>query len=206
MPAEAAFGDRAKLADEDVLRAQMYRLLSSFLTAVPSAHLLTAGASLEGDDSELGTAIGTFAQLCRQTDVGAAEREYHDLFIGVGRGELLPYASYYLTGFLHEKPLAKLRQDMEALGLQAPAEQTEPEDHVAAITEMMAGLIDGTLSAPLPLDRQKQIFEAHLHSWAPHFFRDLEGAKSSVLYAALGKIGREFLRIEAAAFSMTEAA
>ena len=206
MPAEAAFDDRANLADEDALRAQLYRLLSSFMTTAPTAELLEAGALLEGDDSDLGQCINTFAHLCKQTDASAAEREYHDLFIGVGRGELLPYASYYLTGFLHEKPLAKLRQDMEALGLEANKDQTEPEDHIAAITEMMAGLIDGSLRTALTLDEQKKLFEAHLHSWAPHFFRDLEGAKSSVLYAALGKIGRVFLEIEAAAFSMTEAA
>ena len=128
--------------------------------------------------------------------------EYNALFIGVGRGELLPYGSYYLTGFLHEKPLAQLRGDMAELGIEADPKATEPEDHAASVLEMMAGLIDGRFGAPLAIEQQQKFFDAHVGSWIPVFFRDLEGASASVLYAALAQVGTRFLEIEAEAFRL----
>lgn len=193
------------ISEEDALRAHLYRLLASYMTGPPSAALLKAGAALEGDESDLGKAIGTFAHLCSRTSEETVDREYHDLFVGVGRGELLPYGSYYLTGFLNEKPLAKLRNAMREFGIERDEEAVEPEDHIASLCEMMAGLIDGSLrpdGEPITLAQQKEFYDAHVSSWGPHFFRDLEAAKSSVLYAGLGSVGRVFLEIETTAFSM----
>ena len=192
------------VAPEDLLRAQLYRLLAHFLSAPPGQTELEKSAALTGDASALGTAVSGFAQLSARITPDKAAEEYHDLFIGVARGELLPYGSYYLTGFLHEKPLSKLRADLAALGIESDPDVTEPEDHIAALTETMAGLIDGSLSERLSLAEQKAFFATHIGSWAPYFFRDLEGAKSSVLYAALGTIGRIFLEIEEAAFAMVQ--
>ena len=132
----------------------------------------------------------------------AVKDEYHTLFIGVGRGELLPYASYYLTGFLNEKPLAKLRNDMAERGVTRSADTSEPEDHAASVLEIMAGLIDGRFGAPATIEQQKEFFDAHVGSWMDVFFRDLAGASSSVLYAALAEVGAQFLEIETAAFRM----
>ncbi len=128
--------------------------------------------------------------------------EFHDLFVGLVRGELVPYGSYYLTGFLHEKPLAKLRQDMSRLGVVREQNVAEPEDHIASLCEMMAGFIDGSLGRPLALEEQKAFFSAHIGNWAPVLFRDMEAAKASILYAMLGSIGRVFLDIEERAFAM----
>lgn len=200
---EATRGMNETLAQEDVLRAQMYAFLARLLAAPPDAALLESVSKMEGDDSVIGKAMGSFARLAERTDPSAAAQEYNDLFIGLARGELLPYGSYYLTGFLHEKPLAKLRNDMSALGIERSADVKEPEDHIAALMDMMAGLITGEFGAPAPLAEQKKFFEAHISPWAGHFFADLEGAKSSVLYAALGSIGRSFMEIEATAFSMS---
>ena len=107
-----------------------------------------------------------------------------------------------MTGFLHEKPLAKLRQDMDRLGLQRDPEAKEPEDHVASVLEMMAGFIDGSYGTPASLEQQKQFYDTHLGPWMQTFFRDLEGAKASVLYATLGSVGRAFIEIEETAFEM----
>jgi TorA maturation chaperone TorD len=192
-----------ELASEDVLRAQMYRFLARLLAAPPDAALLKTVAGMEGDETDLGKAMLSFAKMASKSNLPQTEEEYHDLFIGVARGELLPYGSYYLTGFLHEKPLAKLRNDMGRLGIARGAEHKEPEDHIAALMDMMAGLITGEFGDPAPLSEQKKFFEAHISSWASHFFADLEGAKSSVLYAAVGTIGRSFMEIEATAFSMS---
>jgi len=191
-----------RIAPEDLLRAQCYRLIARFLSAPPSAADLERAAALSGDDSDLGRAVATFARVCAGSDAAGIASEYHDLFIGLARGELVPYGSYYLTGFLHEKPLAKLRQDMARLGVEREADVSEPEDHIASLCEMMAGFIDGSLARPLSLEEQKAFFKTHIGSWAPVLFRDMETAKASVLYATLGSVGRIFLDIEEGAFSM----
>ncbi len=206
MPVEEAtraMSDVGTLASEDALRAQMYRFLARLLSAPADESLLKSISEMEGDETALGKAMLSFAKMAQKVDLTQAEEEYHDLFIGVSRGELLPYGSYYLTGFLHEKPLSKLRNDMARLGIARDADHKEPEDHIASLMDMMAGLITGEFGDPAPLAEQKTFFEAHISSWASHFFADLEGAKSSVLYAALGSIGRSFMEIEATAFSMS---
>jgi len=190
------------IADEDVLRAHLYRMLAGYLGHPPNQHALGAAASMTGDDSELGSAIQSFGRIARGVSVDQVDREYHDLFIGLGRGELLPYASYYLTGFLMEKPLAKLRVDMDRLGMARSENVKEPEDHIAALMDMMAGLILGAFAESGDVAAQKQFFDDHIGLWAGHFFKDLEGAKSSVFYSALGTIGRVFMDIEETAFSM----
>jgi len=190
------------VAAEDLLRAQCYRLLARFLSKPPSASELRAGAALRGDDSELGRAITAFARVCAGSDAASVANEFQDLFIGLARGELVPYGSYYLTGFLHEKPLAKLRLDMARLGVAREANVAEPEDHIASLCEMMAGFIDGSLGRPFSLEEQKAFFDTHVGSWAPVLFRDMEVAKASVIYATLGSVGRIFLEIEEGAFAM----
>ena len=149
---------------EDQLRAHLYRLLARFLSAPPSPATLEVGAALSGDDSELGRAIAAFAHVCARSQAATVAEEYHDLFIGLVRGELVPYGSYYLTGFLHEKPLAKLRQDMGRLGVERDPDVLEPEDHIASLCEMMAGFIDGSLGRALSLEEQKAFFTAHIGS------------------------------------------
>lgn len=190
--------------EEDVTRAQIYGLLASLLAAPASAETLASLAGLQGDDSPLGQALATLGRLARGVGAEEVAREYHDLFIGVGRGELLPYGSYYLTGFLNEKPLAKLRGRMAELGIERDPSVKEPEDHVAALMDMMAGLIMGAFGAPQDLSGQKRFFDDHIGAWAPHFFRDLEGAAGSRFYAPVGALGRVFLEIEAAAFGMVD--
>jgi TorA maturation chaperone TorD len=180
----------------------MYRLLARFLSGPPTAGDLRAAAALKGDGSALARTISAFAHLAGRAHPAIVKEEYQELFFGLGRGELVPYGSYYLTGFLQEKPLAKLRQDMERLGIAREAEVRDPEDHIASLCEMMAGLIEGQFGRPLPLPEQRRFFETHLGSWAGYFFRDLEAAKSSVLYSALGSVGRTFLEIEEGAFAL----
>ena len=190
------------LAEEERLRAELYALLSRLLAKPPSQDDLDQLATLSGDASDIGQGIAALARLAAQTPAKAAEREYNKLFIGLGRGELLPYGSYYLTGFLNEKPLALLRRHMAKLGIARNADVKEPEDHIATLCEMMAGLIRGDFGGPLPLEDQEAFFNSHIAPWAEHFFTDLEGAETSLFYAPVGKIGRAFLRIEFEAFRM----
>lgn len=188
--------------EEDLLRARLYAFLSELLMRPPDGERLAGLGKLTGDDTELGRGIAALARVAAGTSAEAVEREYHELFIGIGRGELVPYGSYYLTGFLNEKPLARLRQAMGELGIERVPSVKEPEDHIGALMEMMAGLITGTFARPLPVAEQREFFNAHVGSWAGYFFRDLEKARASVLYAPVGTIGRVFMDIEAAAFAM----
>jgi len=196
---EAALQD---VAEEDILRADAYDLLGALLARPPDRALIDRVAALSGDASPIGQAIGALSRVARATTEQAAEREYHALFIGLARGELLPYASYYLTGFLHEKPLALLREDMGRLGIARAERVHEPEDNIASLCEMMAGLIRGRFGAPADLATQRDFWNRHLGPWAGHFFSDLEGAKGSVLYAPVGALGRAFMEIERDAFRM----
>ena len=121
----------------------------------------------------------------------------------LGRGELLPYASYYLTGFLNEKPLAALRNDMSARGLSRAPNVFEPEDNIASLMEMMAGMIVGRFGRVASIEEQRTFFNAHIGSWATHYFSDLQAAKSSILYGSIGAVGLAFMDIEKEAFRMT---
>ncbi|MGB0439652.1 MAG: TorD/DmsD family molecular chaperone, partial [Paracoccaceae bacterium] len=112
------------------------------------------------------------------------------------------YASYYLTGFLNEKPLAQLRQDMTVQGLARSDTVFEPEDNIASLMEMMAAMIVGRFGEPKPIEVQKLFFNKHIAPWAGHFFADLEAAKGSVFYAPVGTVGRALIDIESEAFRM----
>ncbi|MEL0438086.1 TorD/DmsD family molecular chaperone [Phycobacter sp. K97] len=191
------------VSEEDRLRADLYNFLGLILAAPPDGFLLGQTAGLEGDDTDLGVAINALAKIAKLSKPAAVEREFNKLFIGLGRGELLPYASYYLTGFLNEKPLAQLRRDMAARGMTRAANVYEPEDNIASLMEMMGALIAGRFGAPASLADQKTFFNTHIGPWAGHFFSDLEKAKNSVLYASVGAVGRVFMEIEAEAFRMS---
>ncbi|MCZ0812710.1 MAG: TorD/DmsD family molecular chaperone [Pseudomonadota bacterium] len=192
------------IAQEDRLRADLYDFLGVLLAGPPNQTLLDQSAKLSGDETDLGTAIGALSRIAQHTRQPAVEREFNALFIGLGRGELLPYASYYLTGFLNEKPLAALRRDMAARSMTRAENVYEPEDNIASLMEMMAGMITGRFGAPpASLSDQKTFFNKHVGPWAGHFFSDLEAAKNSVFYAPVGAVGRVFMDIEAEGFRMS---
>ena len=192
-----------EISAEDRLRADLYNYLGLMLARPADQMLLDQTAGLSGDESAMGQAISGLARVAKASKVKAVEREFNALFIGLGRGELLPYASYYLTGFLNEKPLARLRQDMSVLQVARADNVFEPEDSIASLMETMGALIIGRFGEPVPLEKQRTFFNNHIAPWASHFFSDLEAAKSSVLYASVGAVGREFMNIEREAFRMT---
>ncbi len=193
---------KAVISEENTMRANLYGLLGSLLFVSPSSQALTSMQDLSGDETEMGQAFNTLAKLASATDMKTALEEYNGLFIGMGRGELLPYASYYLTGFLNEKPLAKLRNSMAKLHIARSDETKEPEDHIGSLFQMMAGLITGSYGVPAGIAEQREFFDTHIEPWASHFFKDLEAAELSRLYQPVGTIGRLFIEIETNAFSM----
>lgn len=192
-----------RIAEEDRLRANLYNFLGLLLATPPSTETLALTAGLSGDDTPLGTAINALARIAKLSKPAGVESEFNKLFIGLGRGELLPYASYYLTGFLNEKPLARLRKDMAVRGLTRAKNIYEPEDNIASLMEMMGAMIAGRFGRTFDIADQKTFFSTHIGPWAGHFFTDLEAAKNSVFYAAVGQAGRLFMEIEAEAFRMS---
>jgi len=183
----------------DAARAREYALLAALLSCPPSNALLDEIANLRGDATPLGLAHAALVDAASKAASGAVEREYFGLFVGLGRGELLPYASYYLTGFLNERPLSRLREDLAALGIERSENNVEPEDHAATLCEIMAGLASGHF--PASVERQRAFFEKHIAPWMPGLFADMESAASARFYRSVGSLGRLFLEIEAEAFT-----
>jgi TorA maturation chaperone TorD len=181
----------------DAARAQEYALLANLLSSSPSRALLEQLARLQGDPTPLGCAHGVLAQAA--SVAADVEREYFDLFVGLGRGELLPYASYYLTGFLNERPLSRLRHDLGVLGIERVENNFEAEDHAATLCEVMASLAAARF--PVSPGAQRAFFEKHVSSWMGRLFADMEKADSAEFYRAVGTLGRVFLDIESEAFT-----
>jgi len=181
----------------DAERARLFALLGRLLGAAPDAGLLIRMRALRAESGELGAAYGALAAAAAGTTAEAAEREYFNLFIGVGRGELLPYGSYYLTGFLHERPLADLRGDLAQLGILRAEGIAEPEDHIAFLSEAYAGLLAGAF--PSEASAATPFFTRHIRPWAARFFADLEKAETADFYRAVGRLGRLAVELEAAA-------
>ena len=189
-----------EISETDTARAQEYALLAALLGRAPDADLLERLGRLRGDATPLGVAHSSLAQAAADTNSEKVEREYFNLFIGLGRGELLPYGSYYLTGFLHERPLARLRSDLSDLGIERATGVAEPEDHVAILCEIMAGVLSGKFPAASGADRE--LFEKHMRPWVGRFFSDLEQAEGATFYRRVGTLGRLFVEIEIEAFTL----
>ncbi len=192
------------LSEEQARRAALYGLLAALLRSAPEEPVLNYARQLEADatgkKSELPLALSTLALAARHSAVEALRDEYHALFIGLGRGELVPYGSWYQTGFLMEKPLGLLRADLRHLGFERSNDIREPEDHIAALCEVMSLLIlDGA-----PLAQQRQFYDNHIGSWAGDFFADLAGAHAAVFYKSVARLGTAFVSLETRYLSLLD--
>ncbi|WP_448192266.1 TorD/DmsD family molecular chaperone [Azospirillum sp. sgz301742] len=196
----AALAERAMVDEADRLRAQAYMLLAHCLARAPSRALLDMVGGLGGDATLMGRALDALSAASRTATQDDAEREFNALFIGVVRGELVPYGSYYIAGCLNDRPLAEVRHDLRRLGFERAPGVAEPEDHIATLCEVMAALIEGA-----DLHTQERFFSRHLAPWAGRFFADLERAEAARLYRPVGTVGRLFMTIETDAFAMLAA-
>jgi TorA maturation chaperone TorD len=183
---------------EEQLRAGTYALLGGLLAAPLEATLLQRLNAIEAEQSkdnpnDLARAWIEMKRATEQVQLDAVRDEFQELFIGLGRGELVPYGSWYLSGFLMDKPVGDLRRDLAALGYERQDQCREPEDHVAALCEVMAMLI---LDEAISFERQREFFITHVGSWMDMFFRDLEAAKSAHFYRVVGRLGYEFMQLE----------
>lgn len=188
---------REAISREDEFRANAYGLLANLLVRVPSREVLDRLKAIEiredEHDNSMAAAWKTLAMAAERTTREAVDDEYHALFIGIGRGELVPYGSWYLTGFLMERPLAQLRQDLKILGFERQEDVKEPEDHAGALMETMYMMV---LDAGIGEHEQKRFFDRHLEPWIGKFFEDLQNAKSASFYSAVGVLGAQFMEVD----------
>jgi TorA maturation chaperone TorD len=188
-------------SSDQARRAAFYSLLAGLLRNAPDADVLAYCLSLDTTDqkSELGAAINTLVLAAKHSDPQRLKEEFHELFIGLGRGELVPYGSWYQTGFLMERPLGQLRADLAKLGFERSDDVHEPEDHIAALMEVMAMLIyEGA-----PQEQQRLFFETHISSWAKDFMKDLSVAETATFYRSVARLGSAFVAIESQYLSLT---
>ena len=186
------------LDDVEEARALVYQMLGHALAQPPDAGLLLRLAGVNGDGSPIGMALRELAAQAAGCSVEAARAEYDTLFIGVARGELMPYASFYLTGFLHERPLARLRADLARLGFAPAPGRSDPEDHIATVCEVMASLAGRGPAAG------SEFFARHLAPWGASFFADLERANAARLYRPVGTIGRLMVELDRQGFAYAD--
>ncbi|MBP7440508.1 MAG: molecular chaperone TorD family protein [Acidovorax sp.] len=194
--------------DEETARAELYGLLAQLYYARPAPDTL---AALRVAVTEA-PAAGGFLQEPWQQLVGAARAqddeaiaaEFDRLFGGVGKPEVFLYGSHYLSGFLNEKPLVRLRSDLAALGLARGEAMPETEDHVAYLCEVMRYLIAGDDVAVCNLTAQRNFFATHLQSWILQLCDALQGQPAAHFYAALAQFTRAFVAVEAQGFDMLD--
>lgn len=184
--------------DVDTMRVNMYRLLAVLLSAPVSAELLDTLRSIDDTgtqrDDDMARAWKTLRLASTRATLESVDDEYHDLFIGVGRGEVVPYGSWYQTGFLLDRPLVYLRRDLAMLGFERQEGTHEPEDHISALCETMS--LMAADENGIALDVQRNFFHDHLDPWVQRFFLDLQRARAAHFYAAVGELGERYIDIE----------
>ena len=199
----------ADVADEridavDEARGQLYLLLANLIGQVPQERTLSELSRLpQAGEGAIGAALAALSSAAEVAEIEDVQREHFNLFVGVGRGELLPYASYYRTGFLYERPLVNVREDLKVLGLARGDSSGEPEDGIGFLCEVMAGMALGRFAAPQSFEAA--FFKRHIASWSEKFFADLEAAEGAQFYRAVGLLGRVFMGLEREGFALDAA-
>lgn len=204
MPTPEAISNSA--LDEETARSELYGLLAVLYYAPPTANLL---AQLRVAVTEA-PAAGAFLEepwrgliaAARALVDGAIQAEHHSLFGGIGKPEVYLYGSHFLSGFLNEKPLAKLRNELDSLGLTRDDSMSETEDHFAYLCEVMRYLIAGEDVAVANLTRQREFFSTHIQPWVLTMCDDLQKHPKAKFYAAVAQLTRSFIGVEAQGFDM----
>jgi TorA maturation chaperone TorD len=195
-------------AGEELARAELYGLLARLWLAPPDEALLQqfkvavtqapeAGGHLEAPWQALVAAM-------RATNAAEAADEHDALFGGVGKPEVFVYASYYLSGFLNERPLAQLRDELQRLGLTRDDARAETEDHIAYLFEVMRYLIAGEDAAVCNLEQQRRFFRAQLQPWVSQLCETVEAHPRAKAWRAVAEMTRGFMQVETQAFDLLE--
>jgi TorA maturation chaperone TorD len=197
--AEADLDITAALDDIDAARADIYALLAHLLWHAPDSTLLRRLTAPVVGDGPLADARRALAAAAAATDAKLVEREHFNLLVGVSGGEFLPYASYYLTGFVHERPLAEVRNDLAKLGLVRTEGLHEPEDHIAFLFEVMAALIRGAGTDDID---DAVFFRRHIQGWSTRLFADIARSTDAKFYRSVAELAALLIDLETQALAM----
>jgi TorA maturation chaperone TorD len=179
------------------IRADCYAMLASLLRQAPSGKTIEILQDLHWDDAlpgRLDRALRQISQAARESVLNGVEAEFNRLFVGMGWGEMVPYASWYRQRMIQSTPLAALRTDLMRLGIVRRADSYESEDHAGALCEAMALL--SREASGIPHAEQAEFFKIHVASWMMRFFGDLRLAKNAEFYRAVAALGGCFLESE----------
>jgi TorA maturation chaperone TorD len=194
---------------EERSRADLYRLLAQLWMGPPDRELLQRLQAAAGDTEEQGGHLAAswraLVAAMSASSVEAAAAEYDALFQGVGKPEVFLYGSYYLAGFLNERPLVLLRADLRELGLTRDRARGETEDHIAFLFEVMHHLIVGDGAAVYDLERQRRFFRAHLQTWIDQLCDAVDAHPRACTWRAVADLTRSFIQVETQGFDMLEA-
>ncbi|NOI82654.1 molecular chaperone [Vibrio tubiashii] len=182
---------------QQTIRADIYLLLSTLYRQQPSTELIAFLSQLETEQAESAMQLAwhKVKSAAIESSQEQLEDEYQELFIGIGRGEVVPFASWHLTGSLMEKPLASIRHDLGLLGLEREAQVKEPEDHFSALCEVMSVLTDEEE------ELQQVFFNKHLGTWFNSLVKQVKEAKNACFYLAVAELTKAFMTIEQVRFS-----
>lgn len=195
-------------AGEELARAELYGLLAQLWLAPPDEALLQQFKVAVTQAPEAGGHLeapwGALVAAMRATTASAAADEFDALFGGVGKPEVFLYGSYYISGFLNEKPLALLRDELARLGLTRDDARGETEDHVAYLFEVMRYLIAGEDIAVCNLEQQRRFFRAHLQTWVAQLCDAVQAHPRALAWRAVAEMTRQFMAVEAQGFDLLE--
>ena len=194
--------------DEETARAEIYGLLAQLFYSAPTPELLEA---LRVAATEAPAAGGFLEEpwrvvvaSARALDNTAIAREYDALFGGVGKPEIYLFGSHYMSGFLNERPLVRLRSELAALGLTRDEAMSDTEDHIAYLSEVMRYLIAGDDVAVANLARQAEFFAAHLQPWVTRLCETIIAHPKAKFYAVVAAFTAAFMGVEAQGFDMLD--
>lgn len=186
---------------QQTIRADIYLLLSTLFRQQPTNELIAFLSELETEQSEsaMQQAWNQLKQAAIESQPEALADEYQELFIGIGRGEVVPFASWHLTGSLMEKPLASIRHDLVLLGLEREEQVKEPEDHFSALCEVMS-VLSGEEE-----ELQQVFFNKHLGTWFESLTKQVKNAENANFYRAVAELTQAFMTLEQVRFSANTA-
>ncbi len=195
------------IAPEDEARAGIYALLSRLFAAPPTVPLLEALGTTdlwdEADGNPLAAAWNRLVKATGAMDVDAAEQEYTDLFVGVGKSAVNPHGSHWIAGFMMEKPLADLRTTLARIGLAREPGVSMLEDHLAAVMETMRILIAGRGDRrPAPAGEQQAFFTSHIAPWVFICCNAIEQCPVANYYRRVAEFANLFLAVERDSLAM----
>ena len=177
-------------------RSNLYTSLGALLAAPATEEhcaLLRELPEIEQPQSSMEMAWALLRKSAFDYTQDQINDEYHQLFIGLGRGVVVPYGSWHLTGFLMEKPLAQLRSDLRALGFERSEGVSETEDHIASLCQAMSAII---MADEIDFDTERSFFNEHIASWSEDFFKQVEDASCAGFYRAVANLGKSFIEVE----------